>query len=99
MSIFDDIATLREHYKNRRDWYLSAIERIESDIQHLWIGYFDSENEFLNSFKIQEVGKNFAIMKDALAYFRDALDFSEKRLEELRQQEYALKGKKDSQIN
>ena len=99
VSIFDDIASLRRHYKERRDWYLTAIERLESDIQHLWNEYFKSEVDYLSGFKVQEVGKTFVIMKDALNYFRESLDFSEKRLEDLKQQEYALKSKKDSQLN
>jgi hypothetical protein len=99
MSIFDDIIILRKHYKDRRDWYFSAIERIESDIQHLWEEYFKSPHDYLSSYKIQEVGKDFLILKDSLTYFREAIEISEKRLEDLKQQEYALKGKKDNQIN
>lgn len=99
MSIFEDINYLREHIKKRRDWYIQAIERVESDIQHQWADNFRDENLAINSFKIQELGKSFDVLKSALDYFRDALSRSEKRLEELNEQEYALKRKKIFEVN
>ena len=99
VTIFEDINYLREHLKKRRDWYILAIERAEADIQHQWAENFKDDNLAINSFKIQELGKSFAVLRDALDYFRDALSRTEKRLEELNEQEYALKRKKIFEVN
>lgn len=99
MSVFDDIRELREHYISRRNWYLMAIERMESDIQGLWNDHFSKESDMINSFEFQEVGKVFGFMREALWYFKDNLEYTEKRLEDLRLQEYALKSKSDSEMN
>lgn len=99
VSIFDDINSLRDHIKKRRDWYIFVIERVETDIQKVWAENLKDENLALNGFKIQELGKSFDVLREGLQYFREALLRTEKRLEELNEQEYALKRKKIFEVN
>lgn len=97
MSILEDIKLLKDHYTSMLNWYSSAIERIELDIQKLWNDYFLSKNS--NTIKLTEVENSFKILKSGSEHFRAAFHITEKRLDELDKQEYALINNKKDTMN
>lgn len=97
MSIFDDIIFLKEHLKNKINWYSSAIERIENDIQKIWNEYFLSRNP--SSIKLIELETSFRILQSGYEFFIEAKLIAEKKLQELEKQEYALISTNKENIN
>jgi hypothetical protein len=96
MSILDDIKYLKEHYKNRLNWYFAAAERVEGDIQLLWNEYFISKS---NTLKLMELDRTFSIYCKALEYFRSNASIIEKRLDQLEKEEYAIINKGSEPIS
>ena len=94
--ILKDINDLKNHYKSKLEWYFAAIERTESEIQSMWNDYFLSKKFAPHSIKLFEIEKTFTILKDALQYFKQCAAATEKRLEELEKQEYAILNSDDS---
>jgi hypothetical protein len=100
MSVFDDIKSLRSHYKNRLNWYLSVIDAIEDEIQDLWRDYLSIKKPpIAKSIKLLELNNSFVILKSSIEYFRQCVLIVEKRLDDLEKQEYALLNKGDDPVN
>jgi hypothetical protein len=99
MNVLEDIKLLKEHYTNRINWYYSAIDRLETDIQKLWNEYFTISFNPTSRLKLMDIERCFSIMKLALEYFKESVVITEKKLEDLKKQEYAIISTNDKPIN
>ncbi len=100
MSVFDDIKSLKSHYQNRLNWYLEAIDSVESEIQDLWSDYLSVRKPtHVKTMKLLEIENSFIVLRSAIEYFRTSALLTEKRLDELDKQEYALISKGDGPVN
>jgi predicted RNase H-like nuclease (RuvC/YqgF family) len=99
MSIIEDIKLLKAHYQNKLNWYHAGIDRLESDIQIMWNEYFLKSRSSLTQIHLQELEKNFSILRTAIEYFKQRIESLEKRLAELEKQEYAIINKGEGPVN
>jgi len=100
MSVFNDIKDLRRHYKNQLNWYFTAIEKIEADIQDLWGEYFAVKKPTQSKMmKLLEIENSFQILRSGIDHFRNCVATTEKRLDDLKREEDALMSKGDRPVN
>ena len=97
MSILSDIEFLKSHFESRRTWYVAAIDSIESEIVYLWNDYFLMKGN--KSLKLLEIERSFKILKESKLFFSESLKEIEKKLDDLKRQEYAILNNGRGQAN